>query len=254
MMKPFSISLFILLCFVSLSSQGQVSIQDSTINLSHINLTFKGLSPGGDLADRFGFSPTVGFEVGHKRASNWYAQAGFLLLLAGRIKEDSILRGISTPSGFIINNNGLPTEVRQRQEGFIIPFSVGKIFSIIPKHNPNSGLYVELGGQFIQHKILFQPIEGPIAALSTEYKKGYDRLTNGFGLRQGIGYKYFSNSGYFNMSIGLDLSQHLTQNRRSVNMDTGMADTSQRLDLLAGFTVSWSWLIYQKAPPKYYYN
>jgi hypothetical protein len=140
------------------------------------------------------------------------------------------------------------------QTGFVIPVSIGKIFSVTPNHNPNSGFYVELGAQFIQHKINFQPFDGPIAALNSTSKKGYDRLTNGIGIREGIGYKYFSNSGNFNISLGFDFSQNFTQNRRTTNWDTGMRDDTQRMDLLSGFTFTWSWLIYDKAPPKFYFD
>ncbi len=232
----------------------QVSIRDSAIKITLLHVSAKIQTPGADMANRFGMTPSLGFEVGHKRASNFYGQLGVFFLVGGTVKEDSVLDKLKTTGGFIINDTGLPTEVRMMQTGFMVPVSVGKVFSVSPNHNPNSGFFVELGAQFIQHKINFQPFDGPIAALSATNKKGYDRLTNGIGIREAIGYKYFSNSGNLNISIGFDFSQNFTQNRRSLNWDSGMKDTSNRLDLLSGFTVSWVWLIYQKAPPKFYFN
>lgn len=253
-MRILTYSLFLLLFMLSGTLVAQVSIRDSAINITMLNVTAKIQSPGGDMAERFGMTPSVGFEVGHKLPSNFYGQVGGFFLVGGTVKEDSMLRGLTTPGGMIINDLGQPTEVRLMQTGFVIPVSVGKIFSVSPNHNPNSGFYVELGAQFIQHKINFQPFDGPIAALSPTNKKGYDRLTNGIGIREGIGYKYYSNSGNFNVSVGFDFSQNFTQNRRSFDWDTGMKDETKRLDLLGGFTFSWTWLIYDKAPPTFYFN
>lgn len=247
-------SLFFAFIFLFSTLSAQVSIRDSAINLSFINLTAIIQSPGGDMSDRFGMTPSVGFEIGHKFPSNFYTKLGGFFLVGGTVKEDNILKGISSPSGMIINDMGQPTEVALVQTGFAIPLSIGKVFSVSPNHNPNSGFYVEIGTQFIQHKINFQPFDGPIAAINSTNKKGYDRLTNGIGIREGIGYKYFSNSGSFNLSMGFDFSQNFTQNRRATNWDTGIRDDTKRMDLLAGFTVSWSWLIYDKAPPKFYFN
>lgn len=250
-----SIYLFLFASFCLFTSvSAQVSIRDSAITINTINLTAKGQLSGGDMGERFGATPAIGFEVGRKWPSNLYGRIGGFFLLGGTVREDSMLRNISTPSGMIINDLGQPTEVRLMQTGFVIPVSVGKVIPVFPKHNPNSGLYIEIGAQFIQHKINFQPFDGPIAALSSTNKKGYDRLTNGIGIRQGIGYQYYSNSGNFNISFGLDFSQNFTQNRRTTNWDTGERDDTQRLDLLSGVSVTWSWLIYDKAPPKFYFN
>jgi len=249
--------IFILILIFNLSNKAlfaQVSINDSAINITLINLTANIQTPGGDMAERFGVTPSVGFGVSHKFASNFYGNIGFRFLLSGTVREDSMLRALQTSSGFIINDMGQPTEVRMTQAGFVIPVSVGKIFNVIKTHNPNSGFFVELGAQFIQHKINFQPFDGPIAALNSTNEKGYDRLTNGFGITEAVGYRYFSKSGYFNVALGFDFSQNFTQNRRELNWDTGMRDDRTRMDLLGGFRITWSWLIYDKAPPTYYFN
>ncbi len=234
--------------------QAQQSIADSSIHFASLNLVYRGQVPGGDFADRFGFTSILGFEAGYKFDSNWYVQGGFSFMLNSPSREDSILTSLLTPGGFIINDGGSPTEVRQFQQGFIVPISIGRIFSVIPSHNPNSGFFVEVGAQFIQHKIQFRPLDGPVSFLSERNKKGYDRLTNGFGLRQAFGYKYYSNNGYFNFTLGFDFSENFTQNRRLINIDTGLRDDRQRFDFLGGFTASWTLLIYDKAPAVHYYN
>jgi hypothetical protein len=206
------------------------------------------------MADRFGLSHTLGIDIGHKFPNNLYIQGGFGLLLGGPVREDSVLRYLEASPGLFINDNGELTGVRLLQQGYVIPLSIGKVFPVIPDQNPNSGLFVELGGQFIQHKIQARISEGTIAALSSQNKKGYDRLTNGFGIRESVGYKYFSNSGYLNFSIGLDISQNFTRNRRSINIDTGIADTANRIDHLVGISASWILLIYNKAPNTIYFN
>ncbi|MDB4285945.1 hypothetical protein N9933_01425 [bacterium] len=244
----------LLLVFMTISVQGQVNIRDSSIHLTILNTTYRGLLTGGDMADRFGLSHTIGADIGHKFPNNFYIKGGFGLLLGGPVREDSMLRFLEAAPRLFINDNGELTGVRLLQQGYVIPVGIGKIFSVIPGQNPNCGLFVELGGQFIQHKIQARISEGTMVALSSQNKKGYDRLTNGFGIRESVGYKYFSNSGFLNFSIGLDISQNFTQSRRSINIDTGVSDTTNRLDHLVGISASWILLIYNKAPNTIYFN
>ena len=107
----------------------------------------------------------------------------------------------------------------------------------------------------MQHQIRISTPDLEPAALSTELKKGYDRLTNGLGIREAIGYRFFDKRNSFNFSVGLVFSQNFTQNRRSINIDTGLRDDSQRVDLLNGFILSWTFPIYgHKGKKIIYYN
>ncbi|MEM6263421.1 MAG: hypothetical protein AAGI38_12990 [Bacteroidota bacterium] len=243
----------VLSCFFLSPTRAQVSLSDSAIALTMLNVSFRSQIPGGDFADRFGFTSTLGAEVGYKFSNNFYVIGGGFFMLGGTVNEDSILDAVLTQNGLVIGDDGVQTGFNLRQQGFIIPISIGKIFPL-GKPNPNCGIFVEVGGQFIQHKIRINVPDNDAAALSGDYLKGYDRLTNGIGARQAIGYRYFSNNGYLNFGIGLEFSQSFTQNRRTINVDTGLRDASDRVELLSGFYVNWTYLLYKKAPSQFYFN
>lgn len=236
----------------SLKISAQVNIADSTISLWMLQVGYKGFLPGGDMASRYGFTSTAGLTVGYKWASGYYVTAGAHSLFGGKIKEDSILRNI-TIEGFLIDNEGNFVAPRPSETGFIVPFSVGKIFQTGFAPNKNSGIYAEIGGQFIQHRVWFNIPRNRVPALTKEYQKGYDRLTNGVGITQSIGYRNFSNNSFYNFSIGLDFSQNFTQNRRAMDFDTGQKDTRKRIDLLFGISINWIFPIYKQADDKVHY-
>ncbi|MEM7367339.1 MAG: hypothetical protein AAF587_01990 [Bacteroidota bacterium] len=232
----------------------QKSIRDSSISLVVLDISYRGYFPAGDMTERFGFTSVMGVDLSYKLSSNYYLSGGFHFLFADSVDMSGILDPLLTPGGFLVTDNGLLSDVRTLGSGFVVPISVGKIFPIIKAHNSNSGLFVEIGGQFLQHKLVIQPREDEVAGLEGEYIKGYDRLTNGIGIREGIGYRYFASNGMVNFAIGLDMSQNFTQSRRSVDFSTGLSDSRQRLDLLFGIRASWTFPLYKRAPNKAYYN
>jgi len=218
-----------------------------------LDVSYRGQWPGGDMRERYGFTSALGMDVSLKARNNFYLSTGFHFLFSDSVNLEGALDPLLVPGGLIITDNGLLTDVRIIQNGLLIPLSVGKVFPFIGRHNKNSGLYVEAGVQFLQHKINITPRDEVVTALDGEYAKGYDRLTSGFGLRQSIGYRYIDNKGYVNLRIGLDFSQNFTQSRRSVDFSTGRGDTRQRRDFLTGFMVSWTFPLFNRAPDAAYY-
>jgi hypothetical protein len=247
--------IFLLAIFSISALKAQVSIADSSIKMLNMNVTYSGLLPAGDMSKRFGYASTLGVDFSYKLANNFYFSAGLNYLFGNKVKEDTILKNILTDNGQLIGNNGSYLDVRFQEAGFIVPFTVGKIFPIKGMSpNKNSGIYVELGGQFIQHKIAIQTARSRVYAVNNVYKKGYDRLTNGLGAKEAIGYRFYDSKGFYNFDVGFVFSQNFTQNRREVNLDTGLKDTKKRVDLLQGFRVSWIYPIYKRAPEKFYYH
>lgn len=246
-------SYFLLLLSIQ-ALQAQTTIESPSNALTLINIDYNGSMAGGDFADRFGFTSSIGVSLGYKFKSNWYTSIGGRFLFGGTVKEDNILDPITTAGGLnVIADNGNLIDVKLQERGWLIPFTLGKIFTLNPS-NQNSGIYVELGGQFIEHKILIQTDDVEPASLSKEHKKGYDRLTNGFGIREGVGYRFFDNRNYINFAIGIEFSQNFTQNRRRVDFDTGLRDDRNRMDLLGGLRATWTIPITAQAPRKIYYN
>ncbi|MEZ4772088.1 MAG: hypothetical protein R3D00_02820 [Bacteroidia bacterium] len=233
--------------------QAQKSIADSAVSMAFLQVGYQGMITGNDLTDRFGFSSQLGMDVGYKFRKGLYLSTGLRVFFTDAVREDKLLNNLIVPGGFLIADNGTLTGIRIFGTGWVVPLSVGKVFSLNPKHNSNSGFYAEVGGQFFQHKISLFPTDEKVKAITGDYKKGYDRLTNGIGIREAVGYRYFANNGFLNFSIGFEFSQNFTQSRRSINFDTGEMDTRKRMDLLSGFSVGWIFPLYERAPDKVYY-
>ena len=254
-MKSFRLSgaILILLLFY-LNGLGQKSIRDSSIVLTNMGLVYNGSGTGGDLADRFGFTNQIGLEVGLKFANNFYLNSGVRFIVGRDVRErvaENVTEEIGSPetgySTMSLGADGRYYQVRFWQRGYTIPLTVGKIFHVVKRHNPNSGLFVEAGGQFIQHKIKLDVVGGNVPQLANEYLPGYDRLTNGLGLVQAVGYRLYSNNKLINFHFGLEASQNFTASRRDYNYDLGYKDSRKRVDLLFGFRVAWIIPIYQDA-------
>lgn len=260
-MKSLKLSglIFLLACLAQ-GLQAQKSIRDSTISLFNIGFVYNGSGPGGDLAERFGFTNQIGMEATYKLNNNFYFTGGFRFLFGNTLRE-RVAAGVtqlvgSDDTGFgvqAIGADGRFYQVRLWERGFVIPLTAGKIFSINPKHNPNSGIFVEAGAQFIQHKVKIDVVGGGVPNLAGDYIPGYDRLTNGIGIVEALGYRYYSNKKLLNFQVGFEFSQNFTESRRDFNFDLGRRDDRKRMDLLYGFRIGWVFPIYQDAATEDYF-
>ena len=193
---------------------------------------------GADLNDRFGSSFGLGMKLEYLLKTNWSFSIESSFLFGRTVKEDpiSVLRD---KDSLLIGNNGAPASLLLRQRGFYVGGSVGKIFPVL-KNNKRSGIKVELGIGLFQHKIRIQDDpESFVPVVAGDYKKGFDRLSNGLALRQFIGYQHHSKNRLINCYAGIQFIEGFTQNRRSYNFDTMMADDTKRFDMLTGFKVGW---------------
>ena len=204
-----------------------------------VNFSYAVQSPGGDLVDRFGTNFNIGLNLEYlTEKSNliFGLETGFLF---GNEVKINVLRGLQTAEGFIIGNDRVFADIQLRQRGFYAGALVGKLIPL-SKNNKRSGLRVTLSTGLLQHKIRIQddPLRD-VAPLSTEYKKGYDRLTNGLAFNEFIGYQLLSKNRRINFYAGVEFTQAFTQSRRDYNFDTMTVDEENRLDLLFGFRVGW---------------
>jgi len=110
-----------------------------------------------------------------------------------------------------------------------------------------------IGPGFMQHKIRIENRGNAAPQLRGDYVKGYDRLSNGFALNEFFGFIYLGNTRLINFTAGLDFTQAFTENRRTINYDTGKHDSSKRFDFLFGIKIYWMIPFYQRVPNKYYY-
>ncbi len=229
---------FVLAGFLSLPAYGQLGDQNIGEGLL-INLSYAYQIPGEDMSTRFGSNFNLGLNTEYiTTKSNFIFGLEGQFLFGNNVKTD-VLASLRTPEGSIIADDRTIANILLRQRGFYFGGLVGKIFSLSPS-NPRSGIRITLGAGLLQHKIRIQDDPSrDVSPLADEYKKGYDRLTNGLALTQFIGYQLLSRNRRVNFYIGLELTEGFTQSRRDFNFDTRDVNTETRFDLLYGIRAGW---------------
>jgi hypothetical protein len=250
MIKKCLIGLLVLVFTNQLHAQS--SIKDSSINIVLIGMGAGIYLPAGNMADSYGTTYCADLSVGLKRKNNWIYSIEGDYLFGSTVKDVYLFRHIVTSDGQIIGDNGKFSEVRTFERGYAITLNVTKIITL-GKPNKNSGFLIRGGVGFMQHKIRIETPDNTVPYLDKDYRKGYDKLTNGFALHQFIGYQYLSNKRFVNFFAGFDFYEAFTQNRRSFNYDDLKQDTEKRKDILLGIKVGWILPLYKMAPNAYYY-
>lgn len=234
-------------------AQAQVfsNLQDTTVSGWLLQVHYGRHIPFADMADRFGSNNAIGGAIKRKTAANWLWSAEGAYLFGGNIREDSIVDGLLTSEGFFIGLNGLAASVLLFERGFTFSFNGGKLIPMW-KQYPNSGLMLMAGIGVLQHKIKIEDPDQNVPYLSGDYAKGYDRLTNGWCLRQYVGYLNLDVRKRLNYEIGLEAIQGFTRNRRPWNFDQMRRDDRRRLDVLIGLRLTWMLPFYGRGEERFY--
>ena len=228
--------------------------QSDSLNVLLPTFSFSGQLPGGDMSDRFGESGLLGFGLRYKLKSNFVFGISYNYLFGSKIKiEDQLFSNIKTEEGSVIDNTGSYGFISIYEGGAFVAAEFGKIFPL-SKKNVNAGIYVSLSPGYLYHKIKIEVTDNNIPALDGDYKKGYDRFTGGYGIREQIGYFYLDeHENIKNFFVAFDFIQGFTHPLRKVNFDTMQADVVQnRLDLLFGIKIGWMLPVRRNKPKAYY--
>ncbi len=244
--------ILILANFICFNLNAQ-KIGDSIISFFALSPTYAYQIPYGNLKDRFGSNSNIGGSVQFKNKKNFLFSADAFFIFGSNVKDTNLFENIKTSKWAIIDKDGKYADIRLWERGYYLGLKVGKnIYKIGP--NDNSGIYFFLGGGFVQHKIKIETIGNSVPYLDKEYKKGYDRLSNGPFTSQFLGYYNYSNNNYFNFYIGIETIQGYTQSRRSFDYDLMKKDETKRLDGLISFRFGIMVPFYNRVPDdKYYY-
>lgn len=246
-MKAARIFLFtLLLSGLSLFAAGQQNTAKESLGIVLVKTNAGVFVPQGLLAQRFGPSASVGLDISYKTTKGWMFTLSGSHLFGGEVLERNILSNISTEGGDVITQTGIFEDYRLKQFGWLLYARIGKLLPVIGP-NPNSGLLVELGTGLMQHKIWIETPQNNSPQLTTEYKRGYDRLSNGLSLNPFVGYQHLSDNKLINFYVGLDAHIGFTQNRRTINYDTGLRDGRQRTDFMIGIKAGWILPLYKRA-------
>lgn len=242
------IFLLAIICFNSFL----ISAQDSAASFAYIKFQYAYYLPGGDYEERFGNTNSVGGELGFKTKSNWHFSVSGSYLFSNNVKVNNLLSDVINDAGDVTDSDGKLLRLIYEMRGQSYYLKVGRVIPILGS-NPNSGLLINLGIGYLQHKIKVDYRDGTVFQLDEERLKGYDRLTSGIALNQFIGYQYFDKSNLLNFYIGFEFNQAFTKNRREYNYDEMSYDTDGKFDVLSGFRVGWVIPFRSRKSEEFYY-
>jgi hypothetical protein len=245
-----SFLLFVVIC--NISAKSQINPKDSAFAIPLIFGNYAYQFPEGHLKQRFGSNSAIGAMFLYKTKKNWVLGIDGNFIFSQNVKELDLFSNIATSQGMLIQHNGMLATISFFQRGFLSSLKAGKIFPVFGP-NKNSGIMVLGSGGLLQHKIRIHNPGNQVPQIQGDYKKGYDRLTNGFAASGFLGYMYLSNNRLYNFFAGVEFVHAWTQSRRDIDFDTMIKDETKRRDILYGAKVGWIIPIYKKMPQRYYY-
>ncbi|RYD51473.1 MAG: hypothetical protein EOP52_10810 [Sphingobacteriales bacterium] len=208
--------------------------------------------PFGDMSKRFGPSFRVGGSLQYRLKNNWQFGVKGDFIFGTDLREDSLLINMKDVSGFYINDNGRRVGMEIAERGYLLGLTGGKMISL-SKNHPNRGVLLQLTAGYMQHRVFYYNQQDNFAQLRGEYKKGYDRLTNGLFVEPYVGYQHFSDNGLVNFHVGVGATLGFTAGRRDYQFDLARPYTESRLDGLFGVRAGWYFAIYRKRTEDIYY-
>lgn len=204
------------------------------------------------MSHRFGFSEFAGGSFQFKLGKNLLVGLDGGYLFGNRVKEDSILNFIRDTAHQVIGNDGNFTQLLLYESGYQFSLKAGKIFPVIKNWNPNSGLLVQFGAGFMQHKIIIRDPSNVVPQVHGDYAKGYDRLTNGIMLSQFVGLIHLDTHKIKNFYGGVELIEGFTKVRRDFDFVAMAPLTKNRFDMLAGIRIGWILPFYGENEQRFY--
>ncbi len=234
-------------------SYAQSGIQDTSIMIVPITLSYAYQLPNGDLGQQFGANNNLGLSASVKFKSNYSLGLEGSFMFGSNVKDRSILREMTTTNGVVVNQDGQPASILLFERGYTVVAFAGKVIPVAGP-NPNSGILLKLGGGYMRHKLLIQTQNDFVPALEDEYIKGYDRLSAGPMAMFFAGYQHLSNNRYINFMVGFEVNVAFTESLRPYNFDTGRADTDTHFDGLNGLRFGWTLPIYKARDDRQFYR
>ena len=244
--------LYIILFFSFISNSYSQGFRDSSVFIPMIRGSFNYQFPGGDLADRFGnnLGLTPGFMF--KTKSKILIGAEIEFIFGEDVNKGTIFDPITTSEGSVITKYGNYSRIALSERGFFVQGRVGAMIKQLGP-NPNCGFYFLGGVGLLQHKIRIDVDGNDVPQLDENYKKGYDRLSNGLAISEAIGYQFFHNRSTWNFYIELEFIQAFTESRRDFDYNIMQKDDTKRKDYLYGIKFGWILPFYKRVPENYYY-
>lgn len=237
----------VLLTFFIASAQTKATAD----NFPFVYATYSIQVPGGDMADKYGYSSDIGGGVGLKIKSNWIFSLDGVYLFGNEVKEDPLM-SISNDNGGITNRFGAPSQIYMRLSGFHFRGTFGKIIPLLGS-NKNSGILIRGSIGMLQHRIFYSVTGNNVEQIKGAYTYGYDRMCNGVAVSEFIGWQQFSDKKFYNFFAGVEFTQAFTQNQRQWDFATEQKIDAKRLDLLYAFRIGLMIRFKSRQATEYYY-
>jgi hypothetical protein len=217
-----------------------------------ICLNYNGQFPFGVVAQRFGFNSIFSAELLYKTKYNWLIGANGGLLYGTRIKQDYVLNNIANPAGQFVTQYNDVTSINLGEQGFNIQATFGKIIPLGKKY-PNSGILLMTGFGMLQYKISINVRATELPQVSPEYKKGYDRLSNGPVISQFVGATFMARRKYFCGYAGAQFDLAYTADRRPYDFYLMAPLKDPGAAMFLGIKIGYIIPIFLQASEKEYY-
>lgn len=209
--------------------------------------------PAADMADRFGTSYRVGGAILYKTTSNWLFGPKIDFISGSTIREDSLIVNLRDENGYLLDQDGSRKNIKTFERGYMIGVQAGKIINT-SKTNSDNGVLISTSFGFMQHKINLFDRDKSIPQIRGDYRKGYDRLTNGLYIGQYVGYNHFAKDGLVNFHIGMEVNAGFTKGRRDYLYDVMRTDDKSRVDILFGIRGGWYIPIFKRKSEEIYFE
>ncbi len=248
--RNYAILILSLLAFGLFAQQGKESERAWLIGAS---LSANDVS--GEWVDRYRENYSVSAFVGRKFSSNWTLTAEWSYLFGGEVNNRAdALKNVFTPDEQLINISGGIGQVNINQRATFFNLGIEKTIPIFGL-NKNSGLNIGLTGGYIWHWLNVDNVGNDSPQIIDEYEKGYDRLGQGFLLRESLGFIYLSPNRLLNFKVSFEVSQIWSQDMRKYYYPIGELNSQSQLNLLYGLRLNWYIPIYLGGKTEqYYYN
>ncbi len=223
--------------FSQVEEESLSSLVNDDFGLISLNVSYGYQIPLADLGNRFGSHFEIGSDLDYITA-----KSNLIFGLAGRfmfgddVKED--------PIAFLRNSDGsvtLPDQVTTpiflRMRATYLGAHVGKLIPLSERHKLHN-VRATLGMGLLQHRIRLLDETNTSPYRQEPYISGVDRLTNGLALRQQLGYQRIDRDGFLHFYVGVEATQGFTSSRRDIDLQLGVKDTKQRLDMLIGARIA----------------
>ena len=153
-----------------------------------------------------------------------------------------MLTGLRSDRGIIIGDNETKADVFLRQRGAYYGVHLAYLKPMGQLTGPHF-LRLGLGAGLWQHKIRIIDDGNTVPQIRGDYKKGYDRLSNGLTLKQSLNYTYKSTRTNAHFFIEIEGMEGFIKNRRDWDILEQKKLDNSRMDITYGLRVGWILII-----------